>query len=327
MGKRKLRMWVALGAAALLAMAGIVPALVGAADHLDAPGLTSPGGDGRLDIADVYAFQSPTDSDNTVLIMTINPVAGVLSPITFHPDASYDIKVDNDGDAKEDLTFKITFSGPGPVQDVRLRAVPAKGGGGAVLASGSTGEDIDVEGGGTLRADVFDDPFFFDLLAFLGAYPFCSAPGGPAGSTGVDFFAGLNVSAIVVEIPSASLGPNDIGVWGRTRLAEAQVDRLGRPAINTVFIPSGSKNAFNEGKPRKDVKDFSQFLGPFGGALLPDILTIDTASSAGFQNGRQLADDVIDIELSLIGVPPGSDCVDAIDVPFLTVFPYLAPAH
>ncbi|MGZ4256276.1 MAG: DUF4331 family protein [Gaiellaceae bacterium] len=57
--------------------------------------------------------------------------------------------------------------------------------------------------------------------------------------------------------------------------------------------------------------------------LLPDILTFDTSSSAGFLNGRKLTDDVIDAELGLItnGAVPG-DCV-ANDSTFLSGFPYL----
>ena len=300
------------------------------ADHLDAPGLTSPGNDGRLDIPDLFAFQSPTDPDQAVLIVTLNPLAGLISPTTLHPEASYELAVDQDGDAKADLTFKITFSAPDASgdQDVTLRCTPAAScPNGAVLATGRTGENIAIAGGGTLRVDVFDDPFFFDLNAFLGAYDFCSAPGGPAGSSGSDFFAGANVSAIVMELPADRLGPDNVGVWAVTTLGGEMVDRMGRPAINTVFIPSASKNEFNETKPRKDVQKFSDFLGGFAGLLLPDILTVDTSSAAGFLNGRQPADDVIDAELALIGIPPGSDCVDENDVPFPGVFPYLAPAH
>jgi hypothetical protein len=294
-----------------------------AADHLDAPGLTSPGGDGRLDINDIYAFKN---GSNTVLIMTVNPAAGVFSPLTFHPEASYDFLIDTNGDAKEDLTYKITFSeSDDGLQEVMFRRIPGKGG--AVLAKGQTGQNINVEGGGMLRADLFDDPFFFDLNAFLGAYAFCNAPGGPAGDSGANFFAGLNVSAIVLEVPSDTFGASNIGVWARTEL-DGQVDRMGRPAINTVFIPSTSKNAYNEGKPRHDQRDFSQFLGDFALVLLPDILTVDTSDSSGFLNGRQLADDVIDLELQIItGDANAGDCVDGNDVAFLTNFPYLAPAH
>ena len=46
-----------------------------AADHLDAPVLRAPGQGGR-DINDVYAFQSPTNPANSVLVMTVNPFAG-----------------------------------------------------------------------------------------------------------------------------------------------------------------------------------------------------------------------------------------------------------
>jgi hypothetical protein len=93
------------GLAALALLFGLVALPSRAADHLDAPGLTPPGGDTRLDINDVYAFQSPANSANTVLIMTVNPLAGVLNDGTFHPDASYDFKIDTNGDAKEDLTY------------------------------------------------------------------------------------------------------------------------------------------------------------------------------------------------------------------------------
>ena len=52
-----------------------------AADHLDAPAIEI---DGRTDINDLYAFQSPSDSAQTVFITTVNPLAGILSPTTFN---------------------------------------------------------------------------------------------------------------------------------------------------------------------------------------------------------------------------------------------------
>ena len=61
--------------------------------------------------------------------------------------------------------------------------------------------------------------------------------------------------------------------------------------------------------------------------LLPDLLTYDYSSSAGFLNGRNLTDDVIDIELNLVtngavttdGVGPHTD--------LLGHFPYLGKPH
>ena len=62
--------------------------------------------------------------------------------------------------------------------------------------------------------------------------------------------------------------------------------------------------------------------------LLPDILTLDTASPSGFLNGRTLSDDVIDVALSVVSNGAiTSDCVAANDVPFPSAFPFLAPAH
>ena len=125
---RKFLSIAAFGLVAIALIFGSAALTTRAADHLDGPLASA---DGRLDITDVYAFKN---GSNTVLIVDVNPAAGVLSPVTFHPAASYDLKIDNNGDAKEDLTFKITFSVPNGagVQDVLLRRVPAHDDGGAV---------------------------------------------------------------------------------------------------------------------------------------------------------------------------------------------------
>jgi len=317
---------------AMIALFGLVLALspgrLSAADHLDAPNITSPGGDPRLDINDVYAFQSPSNSDNVVFIMTVNPLAGIIGSTTFRSGASYDFKIDTNGDAVEDTTYKVTFSPPdvSGVQKLLLRRVPAHGNS-AVLAKGLTGHNISVSGGGTIRANVFDDPFFFDLAAFLGQIKHSGNGRSFCDGSQTNFFSGKNVTAIVLEVPRRNLGSDQIGVWARTELNGQQIDRMGRPAINTVFIPTNEKNVFNVGVPKHDKRDFSQFFGTFANVLLPDILTVDTSSTAGFLNGRRLQDDVIDIELGLLSIPPsGSDCVGN-DSAFAITFPYLAPAN
>src|SRR5262245_8237472 len=98
------------GISALALVFGLVAIPGSAADHLDAPGLTPPGGDTRLDLTDVYAFQSPSNADNTVLIMGVNPLAGELNDGTFRAGASYEFKVDSNGDAVEDQTYRVTFA-------------------------------------------------------------------------------------------------------------------------------------------------------------------------------------------------------------------------
>ena len=191
-------------------------------------------------------------------------------------------------------------------------------------------------------AGLRSDPFFFDLDAFLGAVggsgngrTFCDA------ST-KDFFAPLNVNSIVLEVPDGTLGKN-IGVLGITRTPDGRVDRMGRPAINTVFNKGEDKNAFNSTLPKNDqslyrdnVVNTLKALGGYtdeqaGGladVLLPDVLTYDTSTAAaGPLNGRALADDVIDAELGIVtqGAIAG-DCVGAHD-DYSSTFPYVGAAH
>ena len=319
---------VTMGFVIVALTVGPAAILAGAADHLDAPGLTPPGGDLRTDITDIYAFQSPSNSSKAVLIMDVNPAAGVFGGETFKAGAYYEFKLDTNGDAKEDITYRVTFGTPNgaDVQSVKVMKMPAAGAS-SMIGSGSTGSTISLNGGGRLKAGLYDDPFFFDLAAFLhdvkgvaNGRSFCDG-----GTT--NFFAGLNVNAIVLELPRTNLGTDNVGYWARTVYNDVQIDRMGRPAINTVFIPSSKKNAYNAGKPRNDVRDFSTYLGGFASALLPDILTVDYNSTAGFLNGRELADDVIDTELNLVTSGAiTTDCVNN-DSIFSSSFPYLQAAN
>lgn len=348
----------AIGIAGLLGGLALVADPGSAADHLESPLVQA---DGRTDINDVYAF---TQGDNTVLIMTVNPAAGILSPTTFDPDAVYSFQIDNDGDDKKDHTIRVKFGQP---DEHGTQKITIRGAGGRANVTGLTGESIELPDGGQATAGTFDDPFFFDFEAFLGTVKgqgtrsFCD--GGQ-----VDFFAptggtAFDVSGIVVEVPSRLLTGDDssvINVWAETDNANGRVDRVGKPAIATVLIDDGNENAFNRTRPHLDVKKYGdevsanlQFLSGLDGdgydaatadfvtsLLLPDVLTLDTNSAAGFVdgplNGRQPAEDVIDFELAVVtglfdeggnGPVLTTDCVDANNVAFPDAFPYLAPAN
>ena len=320
--------------ACLLVACGSLPAAARAADHLDAPLVAA---DGRTDINDVYAFQSPQNANNVVLVMTVNPLVGVMSPTTFKPGAQYLFHIDNNGDAEEDILFRIRFGKPNEQgkQRVVVERTPAPAdalGPNGAIAIGETGQTLNLKDSHRVkfRADTFDDPFFFDLLGFRNNFKF----------TGDNFFEGLNVSAIVLEVRRSSLGSKNIGVWATTVVKGNQVDRMGRPAINTVLFPTSLKDAFNAGEPKDDFEDFggkaiekitalsgdAQYATQIAHVLLPDVLTIDTSSAAGFLNGRRLSDDVIDTELSVLTRGAlESDGVDENDRAFSDRFPYLAP--
>ncbi len=141
------------------------------ADHLDAPGLMPPGGDPRVDITDIYAFQKPGDATKSILIMNVNPLALASE---FSPDAVYELKVDTDGDASANVAFRITFSAKSAgaqTATVRLasgsQAVGRSGTGtviisGAPVSFGATPQ-VTTQGPYVFFAGIRSDPFFFDF--------------------------------------------------------------------------------------------------------------------------------------------------------------------
>ena len=135
-------------------------------------------------------------------------------------------------------------------------------------------------------------------------------------------------------------------------------DQMARPAINTVFVSTSDKDMFNTTVPSAMNAAFASkfkskllalnagytmnLLGltadQFTGVLVTDVLNASTTAPTSFYDGtnvltgRALADDVIDVELTLIfGGPTGtanpgltSDHVNSNDKAFMTSFPYLA---
>ncbi len=150
-------------------------------------------------------------------------------------------------------------------------------------------------------------------------------------------------------------GPDFSGVY-------AQQDQMGRPAVNTVFVSSDSKNMFNTTIPSQqssgfqtmfqtnlealspafanpgDMNALGQDSAAFTTLLATDVLNLSLDGTTTFYDGtnvltgRALADDVITVELLLIfggedfseNPTLSNDNVDANDKPFLTSFPYLA---
>lgn len=144
-----------------------------------------------------------------------------------------------------------------------------------------------------------------------------------------------------------------------------QEDQMARPAVNTVFVSSGSKDIFNTTVPSEQGGLFQAmfqsnlealspaFANPgdknalgldsqtFTSVLATDVLTLSLDGTTTFFDGtnvltgRALADDVITVELLLIfggedfTENPGlsDDHVDANDKPFSVSFPYLASPH
>ena len=88
-----------------------------ASDHQDTPEVEL---NPRMDINDVYAFPGASPSRMAIVLTTSSPIAG--RDASFDPNLLYQIKVDNTGDAVEDLVFQVTFdNGVGAAQKYTIR--------------------------------------------------------------------------------------------------------------------------------------------------------------------------------------------------------------
>jgi hypothetical protein len=108
-GKRSALALTAGGLAAVMGVATLGPAGVQASSHREAPLIA---GLPRYDNTDVYAFRSPERRNTVSLIANWIPFeepAGGPNFYAFATDARYNIKVDNDGDARPDVVFRWQF--------------------------------------------------------------------------------------------------------------------------------------------------------------------------------------------------------------------------
>ena len=72
--------------------------------HFDTPTVRE---DPRIKVCDLYLFGG--SAGHTVMAMTVNPDAGVSAPDTFRDEGLYAFRFDLNGDAKEELAFKVRF--------------------------------------------------------------------------------------------------------------------------------------------------------------------------------------------------------------------------
>ena len=234
--------WLKAAAVGLVATAAFAGAVV-ASDHMDTPTVEY---HPEYDVNDVYAFPGSSPDRVALVLGTSSPItpAGVrTAKFGDRDEVLYQLKVDNTGDAREDLVFQFTFTGPAGNQKVTVQGPmkPNEVGTSNTLVTGPKELKGDVNqvlgspSGLQAFAGPRDDPFFIDLEAFFRILPDRKPEGGPLSlitqgpltfrpaGTAVDFLAGFNDLAIVVELPLAELTSNGnhpkFGVWGTTSQA------------------------------------------------------------------------------------------------------------
>lgn len=182
-----------------------------AADHLDPPARTDPAMDSTpdraADIADIYAWHTDT---SVVFALTFSGPQATNQPATYDPNVLYSINVSNTAPrTTTDIPIQFRF-GTGAMNQFGIRVTGLPGVTGAIEGSVETTLEKD---GVKVRAGLFDDPFFFDLQGFRDTLN----TGTLSFRSNRDFFAGQNLTAVVIEIPKDRIETGmPLDVWGAT---------------------------------------------------------------------------------------------------------------
>jgi hypothetical protein len=208
----------------------------------------------------------------------------------------------------------------------------ARGAGGEVLAEGRAGQIVDGAAGSRVYAGLAVDMFFANrdgLHKFKDAYV-AGRFDAAAFENGVDFFDGRSVTAIVLEVPESLIGTGAVRAWATVSLfghaPEVQVSRWGLPLLTQFYITDPDmQEQYNRVDPAQDSELFASQIsavaekmarlagsaadpGAHGqlvaGRLIPTTLPYELGTSAAFGyagfNGRGFADDVMDVQLSIM---------------------------
>ncbi|HEX4320906.1 MAG TPA: DUF4331 family protein [Acidobacteriaceae bacterium] len=239
--------------------------------------------DPSLNLCDFYLFNGAPGT--TVMAMTVNPDLGLSAPDTLHIEGLYAFRFDLDGDAREEVTFKLRFSEPHhadhdehrhiqPFQVFRATGTDAlRGAAGELLIEGETGAAVS-NANARAYVGIAPDLFAGDAFAlhtFLVAFYKESRFDAASFQHRQNFFARRNLTAIVLEIPNHLIGEGLIHAWATISLSghapEIQVSRWGLPLVTHLFLNDPAdqqvKEQFNTSVPSEDVAHFSKSIADF----------------------------------------------------------------
>lgn len=289
-------------------------------------------------VSNLYLFQAPGNTANTVVALTASAFAGSRTSTVFDPNKTYTIHIDNtdDGIISDNVTFRVSFGPPSVlgVQTVTLHKITD--GTPTILATSTPNSNAGLNGlSGQFFAGTADDPQFYDRTGFenlaqngTGVFP-------RAVGTARNFYGpSANTLAMVIDIPTGELigATSVIRAWASSETLGVQTDRVGNGLIRDMILPqfprtnalqTDKRTLYDESTPATDATNFladaiSILQSPpynrttpqattIAGAFVPDQLTFDTTTpfttnstdANGFANGRRLRDDSFDVLINL----------------------------
>ena len=245
-----------------------------ASSHREAPLIS---GDPQADHTDVYAFVSPDAPDTVTLIASFIPFedpAGGPNFYKFGDNVLYEIKIDNNGDGVEDISYQFRFTSAvanpntflyntGPIKSIddpnrnlsQTYTVTRVNGGTTVLTAGPMRTMYDNVGpastpnyGGNgsgiyefRQPDGTTGRVFAgqtDDPFFLDLRVFDLLYGANLSEVGTDSLAGFNVHSIAIQVPKSSLrgGSPIIGVWSTASRPATTTRAAGSETSSGAFV-------------------------------------------------------------------------------------------
>jgi Domain of unknown function (DUF4331) len=210
------------------------------------------------------------------VIDVCHSIFGPIPTPGYHPEGMYEFKVDLNGDAVEEITWRFAFDQRDNngrqryvVRCIRGAEAVDPHAPGTVVAQGTTGQTVATPSGLRVWAGKAGDPFWIepDVLHAVGH---AFQDGKVADLTGWDpsraknLFAGHTVYSIVLELPDRELldgtdNTRRIGVWAVSTLATdaggwRSINRVGLPMIHPLFTQYNEDlgNRLNAGRPADD---------------------------------------------------------------------------
>jgi hypothetical protein len=203
---------LSMGAGSLLATVALFVAgatgIAYAADHLDPPARVMLGD--SADIGDLYAWAA--DGSLNVVVTFGGPLAPAEGQAgAYDPDVLYGIHIDNDADNTSDIDIFARFA-QNDLGNWGVQIVGLPGSTGTIV--GAVEENL-ADGTAQAFTGLRDDPFFFDLAGFNETL----MTGTLAFDPTRDFFAGQNITALVLQMPldaASGLGGGNLSIWAVT---------------------------------------------------------------------------------------------------------------
>ncbi|PRY16773.1 DUF4331 family protein [Kineococcus rhizosphaerae] len=237
--------------------------------HLDSPQARQ---DVRLDTTDLYLFRGER---GTALVLNTCHSLGRAPVPGWHPEGRYEVEVDLDGDAVEDLTHRFTFDDRAEdgAQAFELEVLSGAAAtdphaGGSVLLRARTGEASATADGVRVWAGRAADPFWIEptvLHAVGHAVHEGTVPdlGDWTPARARNLFADQDVHSLVLEVPDELLpavaADGRIRVWAVAWLATHAggwhpVNRIGLPVVHPLLaqLDEDLAERLNEGTPAGD---------------------------------------------------------------------------